>query len=168
VQSEYSILVTGPESTGKSTLSKYLSQKLEITLGVETAREYLNKLKGKYDLQDVENIARQQYNQENLIKRINPSAIFDTGPFVLKVWLQERFNHTSSFVEDWIFHCDYSHILLCKPDIAWQPDLLREHPTDRERLFHIYQELLEKLHLPYYIVDGEGDIRQEKVFELLA
>ena len=44
------IIAIGPESSGKSTLIQYLSDKLDIPVVDEYAREYLNKLEIIYTL----------------------------------------------------------------------------------------------------------------------
>jgi len=49
--------------------------------------------------------------------------------------------------------------LLCKPDIAWEADPLREHPTKREQIHSIYENELLRRQLPFEIVQGEGEAR---------
>ena len=51
--------------------------------------------------------------------------------------------------------------LLCRPDIAWAPDPLREHASieDREALFRLYKQNLDEFHLPYRIIEGQAKAR---------
>ena len=53
----------------------------------------------------------------------------------------------------------YDLWLLCKPDLPWEPDPLRENPDDRERLFERYEELLDQLGKPYAVISGAGELR---------
>jgi nicotinamide riboside kinase len=48
---------------------------------------------------------------------------------------------------------------LCKPDIAWQADPLRENAHDRARLFDLYQADLTARRLPYSEISGHGEER---------
>ncbi|MFP6606898.1 MAG: ATPase, partial [Myxococcota bacterium] len=51
--------------------------------------------------------------------------------------------------------------LLAKPDLPWQPDPLRESPTDRDRLFGVYQTTLDAYGYPFTEIEGEGDARYQ-------
>jgi nicotinamide riboside kinase len=60
---------------------------------------------------------------------------------------------------------------LCAPDIPWEPDPLRENPLNREMLFGLYLEQLEKYGRNFTILTGHLENRQElikvKISELL-
>ena len=43
------------------------------------------------------------------------------------------------------------------------PDSLRENPTDRERLFSIYELVLSSAELNYVVVRGLGDERYQEL-----
>jgi len=62
---------------------------------------------------------------------------------------------------------EFDHYFLCKPDIPWEEDPLRENPKDRERLFFIYENQLKELNLPYSILFGNIDQRQKRMEEVL-
>jgi nicotinamide riboside kinase len=53
----------------------------------------------------------------------------------------------------------YDLYLLCDIDLPWQADPLREHPQQREALFQLYQQELEKLGVNYKIIRGSGEQR---------
>ena len=48
--------------------------------------------------------------------------------------------------------------LLCKPDIKWVSDPLRENPEDRIKLFDTYLNEISSLNHKYYIVEGKNRI----------
>ena len=54
------IVITGAESTGKSTLTEQLANHFKVPFIPEIAREYIEKLDRKYNYNDVEQIARLQ------------------------------------------------------------------------------------------------------------
>ena len=58
----YKIAFTGPESTGKTTLSKLVSETYNGIYIQEFAREYLEKTKGLYQEEDLVHIAEGQFN----------------------------------------------------------------------------------------------------------
>ena len=57
------IVITGAESTGKSTLTERLANHFNAPFIPETARQYVEKLNRKYTYSDVENIAKMQIEQ---------------------------------------------------------------------------------------------------------
>ncbi len=60
------IVITGAESTGKSTLTEALAKHFNVPYIPEIAREYIEKLPHKYNYRDVEIIAKPK--QTSLIK----------------------------------------------------------------------------------------------------
>ena len=58
------IIVTGPESSGKTTLCKALSEHFKIPSTEEYAREYLNNLGREYKEEDLIEIAKGQLQSE--------------------------------------------------------------------------------------------------------
>ena len=57
------------------------------------------------------------------------------------------------------------HYLLCAPDVSWEADPLREHPHDRDRLFALYQQDLERRGLPYDTIEGLEDRRFRRALQ---
>ena len=49
---------------------------------------------------------------------------------------------------------DFDYYLLCKPDIPWEEDRLRENPNERDDIFDVYETTLKKRNLNYKIVKG--------------
>ena len=58
------IIITGPESSGKTTLAKNLSKSLNLNLVDEYARTFINENNNLYDYEDLLKIAKGQYNRE--------------------------------------------------------------------------------------------------------
>jgi len=132
------IAITGPESSGKTTLAKSLNDFYTNSIIVhEFAREYLKKIQRKYNYNDLLEIAKGQRKREIIANTKNSQIIIsDTTLQVIKIWSLEKFKKC----DDWILQQkeNYTHYLLCKPDITWEPDPFRENPLDRDRLFNIY------------------------------
>ena len=58
----FKIAITGPESTGKSTLAEKLAKHFEVDFIPEYSRTYLENFEGHYTENDVVEIAKVQYN----------------------------------------------------------------------------------------------------------
>ncbi len=153
------VAVVGPESSGKTTLAMQLARSLDAPWLPEFARSYLD---GRVDYSeaDLERIARGQLAGElALIEADHPIVVLDTDLIVIHVWWQERYGHVPTWVAGQLRRQAPRKYLLAKPDLPWQPDPLRESPTDRDRLFGIYQATLDGYGYPFTEIAGEGDAR---------
>lgn len=149
------IVLTGPESTGKTTLANLIAQKYDAPLVIEKAREFLEKEENKkYTYFSLLTIAIEQYKLEQYtIKRYreenrNRKRLFvvcDTDLITIKIWSKEVFGKYSEWLVKNIKKDKNQDVLylLCSPEgVAWEPDPLRENPHDRDRLFKIYEKEL--------------------------
>ncbi len=151
----YRVAITGPESSGKSTLSKYLAKSLNAVLVEEYAREYLEQLKTNYDYNNLVEIADKQISLRNTAQDKNHGILLcDTDLLVLKIWAEEKFDKRIDSVEHELISNPCDLYLLCKPDIPWKFDPLRENPLDRDRLFTKYLQYLKEYKLNYQIISG--------------
>ncbi len=157
------IAITGPECSGKTTLAKWLSDKIFDAKNLsEYSREYLTK-KGKdyhYAESDLLEIAKKTSEIFTKAFRADKDALIaDTDFYVLDIWWNEKFgNHHADILEYKLVY-DFDLYVLCEPDLAWESDPLRENPEDRYRLFERYKTELEKDHRTFEIVSGTGDER---------
>ena len=144
--------IIGPESTGKSTLAKYLASRYNGVLVPEFARGYMESLAPNYDYtyEDVVAIARHQV--EEIASCSSTLAFFDTELIITKVWFLHKFGTCPDFVIDAIQRYKMNVYLLCYPDMPWQPDPVRENPDIRDYLFDWYEREIQSLEVPYYIV----------------
>lgn len=158
------IALTGPECSGKTTLAIELAKALKVNWIPEFARHYITKLNRPYNQEDLDVIALRQQNAIDLIVRIGKDyLITDTEMLVIKIWSQEKFNTVSNQIESLYQQQDFDLIVLCKPDIPYEEDPLRENQEDRDRLFEIYKSELEKSEQNFIIVDSTISTRLNKV-----
>lgn len=150
--------MTGPESTGKTTLCKTLAKHLKIDWVEEYARIYLEKTNGLYSYSDLELMAKAS---EKILLGVNQKLVLaDTDILTYKIWSENKFNRTSHWIEDQLRKLSNRLYILSYPDMPWEPDPLRENPDDRLDLFRQYEALLFELNLPYFILSGNRDVRQ--------
>ena len=153
------IVFTGPESSGKSYLSKICSTSFQLPLVEEYARAYLNENGLEYTFQDLLAISAYYFN---FIENTDDQfvTIFDTNLLTLKIWAQEVFNKRIPRMDKFLLETkDFTYYLLCKPDIPWEFDPMRENPTDRDKLFLSYLNVLQDLKLHYTIIEGDFEDR---------
>ena len=83
--------------------------------------------------------------------------VLDTDLITIKIWSEYKFGNCDTWILDKIEEQqnEIRLYLLCKPDIPWESDPLRENPNDRMELFEIYKMELDNLEHNYYIVEGK-------------
>ena len=154
------VVITGPESTGKSALSASLSEHFKTSYVPEYAREYLQLKKGDYTQEDLTNIAERQIKSEDEYQRNNIGLIIcDTSLEVIRVWSEWKYGSCDRFIIDNAKARTPDLFLLLKPDLPWQPDPQRENPDDRDKLFAYYQKSLSEYHTKVVEISGDGDKR---------
>lgn len=157
------IVFTGPESSGKTTLATTMARETGGALVSEFARPFLNALDRPYEYADLKTIARGQQAWETWRQDNSKAPILfcDTDWTVIYVWEQFKFGATDLFADQLPPAAD--HYFLCAPDIPWRPDPLREHPTSRDELFRLYEQLLKNTGASYTILNGNLTQRLEMI-----
>ena len=87
------IIVTGPESSGKTTLCKALSEHYNLPFTKEFAREYLTDLGKNYLQEDLLEIAKGQLENEQLINNNQQISLHDTDLITLKIWSDYKYGN---------------------------------------------------------------------------
>ena len=157
------IVATGAESTGKTDLCRFLSEELNIPWVPELSRGYVEQLGRPYTYDDVVEIARLQIAEfESAITAGHSAILFDTDLIITKVWLDVVYGQCPAWIPEAIRSHPATLHLLCKTDIPWVADPVRENGGPmREKLSDIYRNELETFGLPYAIVSGDGGERRE-------
>jgi nicotinamide riboside kinase len=149
------IIITGPECSGKTTLSKSLSKYFNSKLVNEFARIYLTKKNNTYNFESLLEIAQNQYKLENQKSKI---IVCDTDLLTIKIWSEYKFGNCDSWILDKINtqKKEKRIYLLCKPDIKWEYDPQRENELDRDKIFNIYKKELKILGHKFCIIEGDN------------
>jgi len=148
------VIINGPESSGKTTLCEYLVKKLDAGYIQEYPRIYLDMTEGKYDQDDLLIIAD---DINDLIEELDDSRlwIIDTNNINIKIWYQYKYGEMPKELSEMDNNVDAIH-LLCKPDIPWEEDPLRENPEDRDQIYDMYRKYMYKSEVKYHIIEGES------------
>lgn len=157
-------ILTGPESSGKTTLASTLANYWPAELVAEQARIYLEEksIDSTYQYQqaDILAIAKQHVAKEQTALQQQPERLIcDTDLLVLIVWSEVKFGSCDKWIlEQFIQALGASsrHYILCDWQIPWEPDPLRESPAEREELFRLYQAKLKDFGIDYTAVSGSN------------
>jgi NadR type nicotinamide-nucleotide adenylyltransferase len=173
------IVIIGPESTGKSTLCELLAKHYHTKWVPEFARKYLLTNGKEYTYDELLIIAKGQLAGEDEISSqfrvqssessshhspftIQHSLLFlDTDMYVMKVWCEFVFGKCHQWILNKIIERKYDLYLLCNTDLPWVKDELREYPDleTREKLFHIYKDILINQTTPWVEIKGQAEQR---------
>ena len=146
------IVVTGPESSGKTTLAESLAKHYHTVWVPEYARDYINQLDRLYQEQDLLTIAWGQVSREDHLAQTTDLLICDTSLLVIKIWSEYRYGRCHPWIPEQLAQRPVDLYLLCSPDIPWKYDPQRENAQDRDVLFKQYQQAL--IHQRYVTIQG--------------
>jgi len=150
------IAITGPESTGKSTLSEQLATHYNTVWVPEYARTYIGNLGRDYTIDDIEAIARGQLQLEQELEAgAGTILISDTDLLVLKIWSEHAFGRCPEFIVEQLEQQNYNLYLLMGVDLPWEPDPQREHPHLRQFFYDWYKRELQAMGVPFAEISGQ-------------
>ena len=159
------VVLFGPESTGKTTLSRHLARHYNTVWAPEYAREYLQKKwnneRKTCEKEDLIPIAIGQMKLENkLSKRADKVLICDTDLLETKVYSEEFYG---GFVDEKLNKAaqenSYDLYLLTYIDTPWEEDDLRDRPEQRLEMFNAFEKSLKDNNRPYILLKGDKETR---------
>lgn len=154
------IVVIGPESTGKSTLSAALAKALNTVWVPEYARSYLDGLDRPYTEPDLLHIAQGQLaSEDDSLAKAHNFLICDTDLYVIKVWSEHSYHRCHNWILKQIAVRPYDGHILTDIDMPWQPDPYREHPHLRHYFYHQYRDIVANSGIPWINVAGDKQTR---------
>ena len=163
------IIITGPESTGKTTLAKQLAEQFDGICIVEYARTYIQKIDRLYEEKDLLIIAKEQVRQIEEKEKTESDYLFcDTGLLVLKIWSMYKYQRCDPWILEKLAEQKAALYFLCGIDVPWELDEQREHPKERKKLYQIYKEELQKLNTPFVELTGDAITRLNKATAIIT
>jgi len=159
------VVLFGPESTGKTTLSRQLARHYNSIWVPEYARAYLqnkwNDERKTCEPKDLLPIAIGQMKLENeLAKKTDSVLICDTDLLETKVYSETYYQGTCNpILETYALKNSYDLYFLTYIDTPWESDDLRDKPNEREHMFKAFETALRTHQKPYVLLKGGKEER---------
>jgi NadR type nicotinamide-nucleotide adenylyltransferase len=167
------IVLFGPESTGKTTMSELLAKHYNTVWVAEYAREYLqdkwNNERKTCEDSDLLPIAKGQIALENkLAKKADKVLICDTDLLETKVYSEEYYGGiVHPDLDKYAVENKYDLYLLTNIDTPWEADDLRDRPDQREEMFKAFENALIRFKRPYIKLNGSIKERMKVAIEAI-
>jgi nicotinamide riboside kinase len=162
------IAVVGPESSGKTTLSKALSKSLGWIMIEEFAREYFESHDYRScSLEDLIEISKVQFQRTHAFK-LNEAVISDTEIITIEIWAKDKFLKVPKEIKELRKKQKFDLYVLSFPDMPWQDDKLRSDSQRREIIYSLYLNFLQNNNLPFVEVRGGYNSRVEQIIEYIT
>jgi HTH-type transcriptional regulator, transcriptional repressor of NAD biosynthesis genes len=158
------VCVTGPESTGKTTLAQRLAELASTEWVPEASRIYAERKGDELLASDVAPIAREHIRLADAAAERARAAgthllVLDTD--LLSTVIYAR--HYYRLVPDWVERQERARradlYLLCDIDVPWIPDGIRDRPANRDEMFALFRDALVRRKAPFVVVRGNWDER---------
>ena len=163
------IVITGAESTGKTTLARALADYYKEPWTKEFVRDYVQQLDRELQLEDLELIAHGQLAAEDdRLEQAQQLIIHDTNILSSIIYAEHYFQAKLDWVDKLFKERNYSLYLLSMPDIPWEADPgQRESSTVRDLLHQKFKAKLNFLKLAHIEVRGSKSERLQQAIEII-
>lgn len=162
------LVLTGPESSGKSWLSAELQAQFGGVLVGEYVRYFIDQTGIDPSLADIPQIARGQLAWEDTARAEHPSLlILDTHLLSNLLWSQTLFGDCPPWIEQALLARHYDlHLLLSPQDVDWTDDGQRCQPelSQRQAFFDATRQWLVQHQQPLQVIEGDWAQRRRLAF----
>jgi HTH-type transcriptional repressor of NAD biosynthesis genes len=161
------VCVVGPESSGKTTLASALARHFGTTWVPEYARTLLERrgdstpASAPVRPEDMMRIVRGQVaSEEALAPDADRVLIVDTDALTTLLWSDLLFGRHDLALDEAAAHHTHDLHLLCQPDIAFVPDVVRYAERERPAFFDRLRSELERRGRPFVVISGEARLER--------
>lgn len=161
------VVLTGSESTGKTTLARRLAAHHDTAWSSEFVREYLERKGAPLTAADVEAIARgQRAGEDAASRRARHLAVKDTDLISTVLYARHYYGSCPAWIEEEARVRKGDLYLLCHPDVPWSPDgLQRDRPHRREEMHALFLATLSEFRARVIHLQGPWAEREARARE---
>jgi NadR type nicotinamide-nucleotide adenylyltransferase len=162
----YRVCVTGPESTGKTTLARALAERHGAEWVPEAARQYAERVARPLVAADVgpialEHVAMADAAAMRARARGDRLLVLDTDLLSTVIYARHYYRGVARWIKDAERLRRADLYLLCDVDVPWEPDGVRDRPTDRAAMFAAFERALARRRANVVVVRGSWADRTE-------
>lgn len=167
------IAIMGPESVGKSTMTKYLSNYFQTNFVVEYGRMVYESNGNKIELRDFIPISKGRQEIEDwIIKSSNKLLFCDTEDITTYIFSKMYFPNEYQTIEPWLLDQInskpvYDLYILLKPDIRGVQDGTRNFLKERESHYEVIKSELQIRNLKFIEVGGDFESRNSQCVQII-
>ena len=166
------VVITGSESTGKTTLARDLGAHFGAPWVSEFARDYADAqtIAGRMlDATDVEPIARGTIDRQDAALGSGAAIVFlDTDLVSTVVYARHYYGRCPPWIEAAARDRLGDLYLLCDIDVPWIPDGVRDVPHERAHMHTLFAEELRSLGAQVVLINGTWGARFQHASRAVA
>lgn len=152
----------GPESTGKSVMARYLADLYQTEFVPEVAREIVSS--NDFTVDDIIKIGYAQTERVLLKSKTANRILFcDTDLITTQIYCRHYLGEVPPVLYELEKQITYDQYFLFDIDVPWVTDGMRDLGKRRLEMFRVFKEGLEKRNIPYKLVKGSYQQREQFV-----
>ena len=149
----------GPESTGKTSMAKKLADVYQTEFVPEVSREIVTT--NDFSVDDIIRIGQAQTQRVLDKQKIAKKLLFcDSDLITTQIYCRHYLNVIPPVLFDLEKKVTYDRYYLFDIDVPWVADEIRDLGGRREEMFKIFRDELEKRKIPYQLVSGGYEERE--------
>jgi len=160
------VVLTGSESTGKTTLAAELARHYDAALVPEFVRAFAEAKGGLIEFSDHGPIARGQMALEDAQLALGkPVVVQDTDLLSTVVYCKHYFGRAPDWIVDEAAARVPDLYLLCEIDLPWIADGVRDRGHMREEMQQLFRDAVMNSGAAVAIIRGDGHERLERAVD---
>ena len=154
------VCVTGPESTGKTTLASRLAAHWHTAWVPEASRAYAERKASPLVAGDVTPIAREHVAMSSAAAPLATRLlVLDTDLLSTVIYARHYYGVVPPEVDALERARRADLYLLCDVDVPWVHDGIRDRPVDRESMLALFRDALDARALRWTMIRGDWNVR---------
>ena len=165
--------MTGGECAGKTTLARALAARFATAWAPEAARAVADGKRGALGPEDVPVIAREHLVLAEEAERTARAAgarlvVFDQDLLSTVVYARHYYGSCPAWIERRAAERRGDLYLLCRPDLPWRADGVRDRPAAREEIHALFVAALRAANVRAVEIGGVGPAREALALAAVA